>query len=90
MDVVNGVITFVIVAIVLGLSVSILGNSGTDCSKLDGYNSATPADSIGWSGLCYEQAETTQDSFGMTGIILTVIIAVIILGIVQLLRNSNT
>ena len=89
MDVVNGVISFIIVVIVLGLGVTILGNTGADCSKLDGYDATTPEDSTSWAATCIEQGDSAQSSFGLMGVVLIVIVAVIILSVVQLLRTSN-
>ena len=89
MDIVNGVISFIIVVIVLGLGVTILGNTSADCSQLEGYDATTPASSTSWAATCIEQGQSAQNSFGLMSVVLIVIVAVIILSVVQLLRTSN-
>lgn len=76
---------FVGIAILLGISVQILGNSVTDCSGLPGYDSATPASSTGWASQCLDNNTQTQNAFALLVIVLIVVAAVVILTVVKML-----
>lgn len=76
---------FIGIAILLGISVQILGNSVSDCSNLPGYDSSTPASSTGWALACIDQNAQTQSAFGLLVIVLIVVAAVVILTVVKLL-----
>ena len=76
---------FVGIAILLGISVQILGNSVTDCSGLPGYDSSTPADSEGWAEQCLDNNTQTQNAFALLVIVLIVVAAVVILTVVKML-----
>ena len=76
---------FVGIAILLGISVQILGNSVTDCTGLPGYDSSTPADSTGWAEQCLDNNTQTQNAFALLVIVLNVVAAVVILTVVKML-----
>ena len=76
---------FIGIAILLGISVQILGNSVSDCSNLPGYDANTPASSTGWALACIDQNAQTQSAFGLLVIVLIVVAAVVILTVVKLL-----
>ena len=76
---------FVGIAILLGISVQILGNTVSDCSTLPGYDSTTPANSTGWAAACIDQNAQTQSAFALLVIVLIVVAAVVILTVVKLL-----
>tara|TARA_R100001594_G_scaffold1528_1_gene6614 strand:- start:724 stop:987 length:264 start_codon:yes stop_codon:yes gene_type:complete len=76
---------FVGIAILLGISVQILGNSVTDCTGLPGYDSSTPADSTGWAEQCLDNNTQTQNAFALLVIVLIVVAAVVILTVVKML-----
>ena len=76
---------FVGIAILLGISVHILGNSVTDCSGLPGYDSTTPASSTGWASQCLDNNTQTQNAFALLVIVLIVVAAVVILTVVKML-----
>ena len=84
------VIMFIVVAIILFVGVTILGNvnSGFDCRQLSGYGTNTtvaqgnfPANT--WAGTCHQLGEQTQTSYGLVVISLIIIAAVIILYVVR-------
>ena len=83
------VIMFIVVAIILFVGVTILGNvnSGFDCRQLSGYvNATTDAASYPsgtWAGTCHQLGEQTQTSYGLVVISLIIIAAVIILYVVR-------
>ena len=85
-----GLVTvFIAVAIILGIAVAILGETGSsfDCNSLqgsDGTDGLTSADK-GWAKACYDVQDTSQDSFGLLVVLLVVISAVAILTVVRLL-----
>ena len=79
------VVLFIGVVILIGLTPIILGNTIADCSNLDGYNTATPADSTGWAAACVNSNETNQDSFDVILVIPVVVAAVAILMVVRFL-----
>ena len=76
---------FVGIAILIGISTQILGNTVSDCSTLEGYDSTTPSASTGWAGQCYTNNEQTQAGFSLLVIVLVVVAAVVILTVVKLL-----
>ncbi len=76
---------FVGIAILIGISTQILGNSVSDCSDLAGYDVTTPADSTGWAGQCETNNTQTQNAFSLLVIVLIVVAAVVILTVVKLL-----
>tara|TARA_Y100001936_G_C16090701_1_gene685963 strand:- start:455 stop:718 length:264 start_codon:yes stop_codon:yes gene_type:complete len=76
---------FVGIAILLGISVQILGNSVTDCTGLPGYDSTTPANSTGWAEQCLDNNTQTQNAFALLVIVLIVVAAVVILTVVKML-----
>ena len=76
---------FVGIAILIGISTQILGNSVSDCSALAGYDSTTPASSTGWAGQCEDNNTQTQQAFSLLVIVLIVVAAVVILTVVKLL-----
>ena len=76
---------FVGIAILLGISVQILGNSVTDCSGLPGYDATTPASSTGWASQCLDNNTQTQNAFALLVIVLIVVAAVVILTVVKML-----
>ena len=76
---------FVGIAILLGISTQILGNSVTDCTGLEGYNSGTPASSTGWAKQCLDNNTQTQSAFALLIIVLIVVAAVVILTVVKML-----
>ena len=84
------VITFIVVAIILFIGVTILGNvnSGFDCKQLEGYDKdgTTDADkypSGTWSGTCNQIGEQAQTSYSLLVVSLVIIAAVIILYVVR-------
>ena len=77
--------SFVGIAILIGISTQILGNTVGDCSVLDGYDSTTPSPSTGWAGQCEANNEQTQAAFSLLVIVLIVVAAVVILTVVRLL-----
>ncbi|MDC0199660.1 hypothetical protein OAJ83_02255 [Candidatus Nitrosopelagicus sp.] len=76
---------FVGIAILLGISVQILGNSVADCSDLPGYSTASPPTHTGWASACEDQNEQTQSAFALLVIVLIVVAAVVILTVVKML-----
>ena len=76
---------FVGIAILLGISVQILGNTVSDCSTLPGYDSTTPANSTDWAAACLDQNAQTQSAYALLVIVLIVVAAVVILTVVKLL-----
>ena len=76
---------FVGIAILLGISVQILGNSVTDCTGLPGYDESTPADSTGWAEQCLDNNTQTQNAFALLVIVLIGVAAVVILTVVKML-----
>ena len=76
---------FIGVAVFLGLGVSILDSTVTDCSNLEGWNASTPASSTGWALACEGNNEQTRSAYALMMIILIVISAVIILAVVKML-----
>ncbi len=77
--------SFIGVAIMLGIGVTILGSVALDCSSLDGYNAQTPADSTGWAGSCVNASNQTASAYSLLLVILVVVSAVSILFVVRLL-----
>ncbi len=73
---------FIGIAILLGISVQILGNSVSDCTNLPGYDANG---SSGWALACEDQNAQTQSAFGLLVIVLIVVAAVVILTVVKLL-----
>ena len=76
---------FVGIAILLGISVQILGNTVSDCSNLPGYDASTPANSTDWASACMDQNAQTQSAYALLVIVLIVVAAVVILTVVKLL-----
>tara|TARA_B100000029_G_scaffold187862_2_gene185315 strand:+ start:4881 stop:5147 length:267 start_codon:yes stop_codon:yes gene_type:complete len=76
---------FVGIAILIGISTQILGNSVTDCTTLPGYDSTTPANSTDWAGQCITNNADTQNAFALLVIVLIVVAAVVILTVVKML-----
>jgi hypothetical protein len=76
---------FVGIAILLGISVNILGNTVSDCSTLPGYSTASPPTHTGWALACEDQNTQTQSAFALLAIVLIVVAAVVILTVVKLL-----
>ena len=76
---------FVGIAILLGISTQILGNSVSDCSNLEGYDATTPSASTSWAGQCESNNSSIQNSFALLVIVLIVVAAVVILQVVKLL-----
>ena len=76
---------FVGIAIMLGISVQILGNSVADCTGLPGYDSSTPASSTGWAATCIDSNSQVQSAFGLLLVVLIVVSAVVILTVIKLL-----
>ena len=76
---------FVGIAILLGISVQILGNSVTDCSGVPGYDENTPASSTDWAKQCIDNNTQTQSAFALLVIVLIVVAAVVILTVVKML-----
>jgi len=76
---------FVGIAILLGISVNILGNTVSDCSTLPGYSTASPPTHTGWAEACEDQNTQTQSAFALLAIVLIVVAAVVILTVVKLL-----
>ena len=77
---------FVGIAILLGISVNILGNTVSDCSTLPGYDSTgSPPAHTGWAEACEDQNTQTQSAFALLAIVLIVVAAVVILTVVKLL-----
>ncbi|MGY5142726.1 MAG: hypothetical protein ACW9WZ_06750 [Nitrosopumilus sp.] len=75
---------FVGIAILLGISTTILGNSVSDCSLLSDYDESA-ATQTGWAGQCVANNEATQNAFSLLVIVLIVVAAVVILTVVKLL-----
>jgi len=73
---------FVGIAILLGISVQILGNSVTDCTGLPGYDASG---SSGWALQCEDNNTQTQNAFALLVIVLIVVAAVVILTVVKML-----
>jgi hypothetical protein len=76
---------FIAVAIFLSLGLVILDSTVSDCSNLEGYNSANPSASTGWSGSCEDNNSQIQNAWTLTSIVLIVIASVIILAVVKML-----
>ena len=76
---------FVGIAIMLGISTQILGNSVADCSGLDGYDSSNTANSTGWAKTCLDSNAQTQSAFTLLLVVLIVVAAVVILTVIKLL-----
>ena len=76
---------FVGIAILIGISTQILGNSVTDCTTLPGYDATTPANSTDWAGQCITNNADTQNAFALLVIVLIVVAAVVILTVVKML-----
>ena len=76
---------FVGIAILIGISTQILGNTVADCSNIAGYDSGTPANSTGWAKQCLDNNTQTQSAFALLVIVLIVVAAVIILTVVKML-----
>lgn len=89
MDIVNGIISFIIIVIVMGFGANILGSGTTDCTKMDGYDANLPANSTGWAGACVVQEESAINAYGQLPMVLTVIVFVIVLSVIMLLRNNQ-
>jgi len=75
---------FVGIAIMIGISTQILGNTVADCSTLPGYNS-TQSLSTDWAKQCYDNNTSTQSAFALLVIVLIVVAAVIILTVIKML-----
>jgi|APSaa5957512535_1039671.scaffolds.fasta_scaffold08417_4 hypothetical protein len=89
MDIQQGVIAFITIAITLSLAGTILGSTAADCSTQNGYDAGTPNNSTGWAKLCVDTELGTQNAFSLTPVILVVLVAVIILAILGLLATSR-
>ena len=66
---------FVGIAILLGISVNILGNTVSDCSTLPGYSTANPPIHTGWAEACEDQNTQTQSAFALLAIVLIVAVS---------------
>ena len=83
------IITFVVVAIILFVGVTILGNvnSGFDCRTLTGYvNATTDAASFPagtWAGTCHSLGAQSQSAYSLLVISLIIIASVVILYVVR-------
>ena len=84
------VITFVVVAVVLFVGVTILGSvsTGFDCKTMQGYDpdGSTNADkypSGTWSGQCFQISQSAQSSYSLLIVILVIVAAVAILYVVR-------
>ena len=84
------VITFVVVAVVLFVGVTILGSvsTGFDCKTMQGYNATGdtnaekyPAGS--WSAQCLQISSSAQSSYSLLIVILVIVAAVAILYVVR-------
>ena len=84
------VITFVVVAVVLFVGVSILGatSSGFSCTTLAGHNATGSTDaekypSGTWSGQCWQIQQSAISSYALLIVILVIVAAVAILYVVR-------
>ena len=84
------VITFVVVAVVLFVGVTILGSvsTGFDCKTMQGYNSTgkTTAEQFpagSWSAQCNQISSSAQSSYSLLIVILVIVAAVAILYVVR-------
>ena len=84
------IITFVVVAIILFVGVTILGNvnSGFDCKLLTGYdkdgsNDAAKYPTGTWSGTCFQIGVQSQSAYNLLVVSLIIIAAVVILYVVR-------
>ena len=84
------VITFIVVAIILFIGVTILGNvnSGFDCKTLSGYDGSKSTDaekfpSGTWAGTCHNIGAQAQSSYALLVVSLVIIAAVVILYVVR-------
>ena len=84
------IITFVVVAIILFVGVTILGNvnSGFDCKTLAGYNgtkmtTAEQFPSGTWAGTCNNLGVQSQSAYSLLVISLIIIASVVILYVVR-------
>lgn len=83
---------FIAVAIMLSVGVVILGNSTNNCTTLPGYNATTPGVNetittahTGWALTCVNNSTTTINAYGLLGVVLIVIAAVVILAVIKYL-----
>jgi hypothetical protein len=78
---------FIGVSILLGLGMTIMSNSVSDCSAMDDYDSslADNAQTNGWVSQCFENNSQTQIAFGIMILVTLIIAAAAILFIVRLL-----
>ena len=90
-NVVGMIIMFVVVAIVLSIGLTILGNTsaGFDCKDLEGYNAGGADDAAKypdgtWAGICHANSEIVMSSYAIISISLIVIGAVVILVILRM------
>lgn len=84
-SVIGIIASFVGVAVMLGIGVSILGGIALDCSTVSGYNEATPEESDGWALSCIEAQNQTASAYSLLLVILIVVASVSILFVVRLL-----
>ena len=84
------VITFVVVAVVLFVGVSILGSvsTGFACSSMQGYDSTKSTDAEKyptgtWAGQCYQIQQSAISSYSLLIVILVIVAAVAILYVVR-------
>jgi len=75
---------FIGVAILLSISLTILGNNTNDCTNISDYD-ATATVQTGWSGSCEASNSQTQSAFALVTIVLIVISAVVVLAVVKML-----
>ena len=83
---------FIAAAILIGIGAVILGSAVTDCTGITGYvvgdddDGATPThNQTGWAGQCFSNQEQSQSGYGLIGVVLIVLAAVIVLSVVRLL-----
>lgn len=83
---------FIAAAIMIGIGTIILGGSVTDCTSINDYvaanddNGATADhNQTGWAAECFESQNSSQSGYGLIGITLIVLGAVIVLAVVRML-----
>ena len=81
-----GLIGIVIaVSIFLGLGLTILDSTVTDCSNLVGYNSGNPSASTDWALACQENNSQTMSAYGLVMLIVIILSAIVVLAVVRML-----
>ena len=76
---------FIGLAVFLSIGIMVLDGTVSDCSNLEGYNSANPSASTGWAGSCETNNSGIQNSWVMISLIVIIIASIIILAVVKML-----